>query len=69
MRERQTPDDWDVAPEELARQVNVPVKTTAVWRSNGVGPAFIKVGRHVRYRQSDIDAWIASRITTTDASR
>lgn len=36
-------------------------KTLQAWRVRGGGPAFIKVGRLVRYRQSDLDAWIESR--------
>jgi hypothetical protein len=35
-----------------------PEKTLAEWRSRGIGPRYIKVGRDVRYRRSDLDAWI-----------
>jgi hypothetical protein len=30
-------------------------------RVKGGGPTFIKVGRHVRYDDGDLDSWIASR--------
>ena len=38
-------------------------------RLTGDGPGFIKVGRLVRYRKSDLDAWLASRHrrSTSDA--
>lgn len=37
-------------------------------RQDGTGPAFIKIGRLVRYRQSDLDAWLADqrRLSTSD---
>jgi excisionase family DNA binding protein len=45
-------------PDEVAELLGVPVGTLANWRYQGRGPAFAKVGRHVRYRQRDVDAWI-----------
>lgn len=31
-------------------------------RVKGTGPAFIKMGRAVRYRLEDLDAWIERRV-------
>ncbi len=50
------------SPQEFAEQVHVPVATTYQWSSKGTGPRYIRVGRHVRYRQSDIDAWLNARV-------
>lgn len=55
--------DFDVEdrllrPDEVAELLGVPVGTMANWRYQGRGPAFVKVGRHVRYRRRDVDAWI-----------
>ncbi len=36
--------------------------TLEAWRCRGDGPKFAKLGRAVRYRQSDLDTWIESRI-------
>ena len=36
--------------------------TLQTWRSRGDGPPFLKVGRLVRYRRSDLDAWLESRV-------
>lgn len=41
---------------------DVPEKTLAEWRSKGVGPRYLKVGRYVRYRWADIRAWEESRV-------
>lgn len=43
---------------ELAAYLSVPVATLHQWRHRGVGPRGIRVGRHVRYRSSDVDAWL-----------
>ena len=45
-------------PAQLAEQVFVPLTTIYQWNSKRSGPRYIRVGRHVRYRQSDIDAWL-----------
>lgn len=34
-------------------------------RYRGVGPAGLRVGRHVRYRRADVDCWLAGRADTT----
>lgn len=36
----------------------IPVRTLGQWRYLGKGPRWIKVGRHVRYRWSDVEAWL-----------
>ncbi|MDO3167207.1 helix-turn-helix domain-containing protein [Mycobacteroides abscessus subsp. abscessus] len=48
------------SPDELAAHLGVPVRTLAEWRYRGGGPRFVKVGRHVRYRHEDVDAWMAA---------
>jgi hypothetical protein len=52
-------------PEDIARHIGVPTKTLAQWRYLGSGPEFIKVGRHVRYRWSDVTAWLAAQSRST----
>jgi excisionase family DNA binding protein len=47
---------WTVA--EVADYLGVPVKTLYRWRCVGYGPAGCRVGRYVRYRSSDVEAWI-----------
>jgi hypothetical protein len=36
----------------------VPPRTVYNWRTRGLGPRGIRVGRHVRYRLADVDAWL-----------
>ena len=43
---------------QVAEYLQVPVQTLYLWHHKGTGPTAIKVGRHLRYRQSDLDAWV-----------
>lgn len=44
-------------PSEVAEFLRIPEATLAQWRSRGTGPRWRRVGRHVRYRWSDVEAW------------
>jgi excisionase family DNA binding protein len=46
---------------EAAAYLQVPVETLRRWRSLGIGPKFIKAGRHVRYRKVSLDRWLEER--------
>lgn len=45
-------------PQEIAAYLGVPVKTLYQWKYRGIGPTVHKVGRHLRYRWSEVDAWV-----------
>lgn len=53
--------------EELAEYLDLPVKTLYKWRQEGVGPASVRVGRHVRYFVSDVQDWLLDQRTSTRA--
>lgn len=63
------PDDRLLSIEELARYLAVPPKTLYAWRIHGHGPPGFRVGRHVRYRWADVQAWIQQRIDAGNQSR
>lgn len=42
----------------LATRLGVSRSTLQSWRYTGRGPRFIKLGRMVRYRNADIDAYL-----------
>ena len=50
-------------PAEVARYLQVPVKTIYRWRYAGEGPPAYRVGRHLRFRWSDVEGWLAGRGT------
>jgi hypothetical protein len=44
-----------------AQMAGIPVATLAQWRWRGVGPAYLKLGRHVRYDWADVEQWLAAQ--------
>lgn len=57
-----------LTPSDLAQILDVPLATVYRWNSNGEGPRRIHVGRHVRYRPSDVESWLDQRATAAKAS-
>ena len=53
---------------ELAARLRVSVQTIYDLRSQGRGPRGFRVGRELRFRVSEIDAWLA-RMEEADAAR
>jgi len=59
---------------QVAEIIGRGVPTLQKDRVRGTGPSFVKIGRLVRYRPSDVHAWLAERVrrstsdTGSDAS-
>lgn len=48
---------------EAARLLNLTPRALQAWRLRGGGPLFVRIsGRAIRYRPSDLRAWIEQRI-------
>ncbi|GAA1520862.1 helix-turn-helix transcriptional regulator [Nocardioides humi] len=54
--------------QELAAQLGVKVQALYDLRSQGRGPTGFRVGRQLRFRRSEIEAWLA-RLEEEDAER
>lgn len=53
----------NLTPRQTAELLNVPEATLAVWRcTNRVVLPFFKLGSHVRYRRSDLEAFIIKNL-------
>lgn len=50
-----------MTPQEVADFLGMPVATLRKWRSTGTGPPIYRLGKHVRYRLPDVEAWLAER--------
>lgn len=50
-----------MTPAELAAKLEKSLAALAQWRYLGTGPQFIKLGRSIRYRASDVEAWLDQR--------
>lgn len=45
---------------EAAELLKTSPRTLQAWRCDKVGPAFVKIGRSIRYRRHDLLTWIAA---------
>lgn len=54
-----TPGDQLRTEAQVAERLNLPPRTLGQWRYLGRGPRFIRCGRHVRYRDVDVEIWLA----------
>lgn len=62
-----------MTPKETAKELRSSERSLERHRANGTGPAFVKFGRRVLYRVSDVQAWAkantfrnTSAVTTSD---
>lgn len=46
-----------LSAQDVADFLGVPLATLYQWRTKGTAPRAMKVGRHIRFRQADLDAW------------
>ena len=61
--------DGRMTPRNAALYLGLAVKTLAVHRWKGTGPAYVKAGR-IFYFRADLDAWLhAARRTNTEDRR
>jgi predicted site-specific integrase-resolvase len=57
-------------PREAADKLGVAVSTLDQWRWQGRGPLFVKVGRLIRYREEDLEAFgISQTFSSTTAAQ
>ncbi|QIG91839.1 helix-turn-helix transcriptional regulator [Bradyrhizobium sp. 6(2017)] len=51
-----------LTPREAAEYLRSSTSTLAKARLTKRGPTFVRIGRAVRYRKSDIDAWMSASV-------
>jgi excisionase family DNA binding protein len=54
---------------EAAPVVGLAVATLQKLRVKGGGPRFVKLGRSVRYRQSDLEEWLSARVVGSTSEK
>ncbi|VEI03733.1 Predicted transcriptional regulator [Acidipropionibacterium jensenii] len=50
---------------QVAGLLNQAAGTLRYWRHEGIGPKSFKLGRSVRYRRADIEAWVTEQYEAT----
>ncbi|HMI34345.1 MAG TPA: helix-turn-helix domain-containing protein, partial [Propionibacteriaceae bacterium] len=54
---------------DLSMMLGVPIDTLYGWRHRGEGPRGYRVGRHVRYRRSSVEAWLEDQADRRQSTR
>lgn len=52
-----------------AERIGLASKTLENMRTKGGGPRFMKLGRAVRYRVADLDAWMSAHVVSSTSER
>jgi len=50
-----------LSPKTLAEYLGVPLATIYNWNYHGSGPRILRLGRHVRYRPTDVEKWLVAQ--------
>jgi predicted DNA-binding transcriptional regulator AlpA len=50
-----------ITPATLADRLGLTERTLSEKRITGTGPAFVRIGKSVRYRPESIDAWLLAQ--------
>lgn len=50
-----------ISIDELAAYLGKPKATLYAWRSRGLGPKAIRMGRDLRYRMEEVERWLDSQ--------
>lgn len=50
-----------LSPDDVAEILDVPKKTLYRWRQHGYGPVSFRIGRHIRYRTGDVEAFVEAQ--------
>jgi len=53
--------EW-LTPKEVNKEFGFSVSTLAKWRMNNLNLSFSKMGKYIRYRRADIEAFIESNL-------
>lgn len=56
-----------LSTDEVSPVLVILVDTLDNRRWMGSGPPFLRIGRHVRYRRSDLEAWIDAKVRAAEA--
>lgn len=58
IQNRPLPKNPLATPAEVSAHYGVPERTLTQWRYLGKGPKWSKIGRYVRYRWEDVEAYV-----------
>lgn len=54
-----------MSTDELAAYLKVSSETIRYWRQHGTAPKAHRVGKYLRFRPADVEAWLEERASTS----
>ena len=54
---------------EAASVLRLSERTLERWRVQGIGPRHVRYPHSIRYRQQDLDAYVAARVVSSTSER
>ncbi len=58
----------NLTEKELALILNVSIRTLQDWRQRGCGPAYLKLGKSVRYPSEGVDVFVEKALVTSTSA-
>jgi predicted site-specific integrase-resolvase len=55
-----------LGPAKVARVLGVEVETLGAWRRKGYGPRWYRIGKKIKYDESDLRLWMSAQASATD---
>lgn len=49
--------NW-ISVDDLADELQIPKSTIYGWKSRGLGPRWVRVGKHLRAKRTEVDDWL-----------
>jgi Helix-turn-helix domain len=62
-------DEPILPPGEAAAELHVEPQTLAAWRYRNQGPAYVKIGKLIFYRPSDLREYVRGRVVQPTGAR
>lgn len=54
--------------EDVSEETGIPIETLRHWRKSNRGPTFVRIGRRLVCRSSDLDLWIDAQFDGADGT-
>lgn len=58
-----------LSEDDLAIMLGVRLHTLQVWRTNRIGPDYVKLGKSIFYRADDVQEWAKLNVVVTKRAR
>ncbi|MGO9518114.1 MAG: helix-turn-helix domain-containing protein [Candidatus Korobacteraceae bacterium] len=52
--------------QQASQYIGVSQAALCTWKRDGKGPAFFRAGKLLKFRKTDLDAWIEARLVKPD---